>query len=762
MLRVVVAIVVLAGRVAFAQAPEPAGKHPRILLDDTLRAAWKSQAPAGEKSEGAVGKAITRCELTRSNPKEYQRDSYMGFDWGASLSACLVAWSARGNDADAKSAVGFVEALLDDLEYIGDKKGGEAAVRRDTGYAIRSMPVYVALAYDWLHEHPAMTPALRQRIRERLEQWVSWYRKSGYHNKTIATNYHAGYVIAATMTAIALGGEAGAFGTSLWSHVRDDIWGTDMARGLAPGGLFDGGDFPEGWQYAPLSVAEYALTARVAGQHGLKIDGADRWLTALFVRTMHARSGARDTIAAIGDTDEKAPTIAVNALTLLAVLVGPSAEIAQKQAAAEKARLSLIAKDYFLYEALASARAVTPGAPALDKWPTAYYTAGLKTFYARTSWAKDGVWMATICTAAPNENADHMAPAAGNLLVTRGTDEVIVDPSPYASWSTLTGNAPTVDSRQHLPNYRPSQALWGETTHFVWAQQTASGVVATRCDYADQYKFQDHSTDIGLATRDFVLIPWGAKRADASIVVIDRGETAGADYQMYLRFRSPIAFALAGDVAKAKVGGSTVAIHKVAAAGKPETRAPKVGDCYDMDKGKCDTARFPVGEYRIAIPGPAPEAIHVVDVSGGDPLTVETLAPGITHLHRGTQDAYVSAKPGSYSVSPSAGAIHVVSDGAKLAVTKDGAKCKVEVTADAAQRDPVIAIVDAQCKATDDARTGPAAPDLAGSAAGTLIPVGGVPQRSKARGGCCSASGGAGSSMLGILVVARLRRRRRR
>src|SRR5205823_3488555 len=36
-----IAILVLAARVAAAQSPEPTGKHPRILLDDTLRAAWK-------------------------------------------------------------------------------------------------------------------------------------------------------------------------------------------------------------------------------------------------------------------------------------------------------------------------------------------------------------------------------------------------------------------------------------------------------------------------------------------------------------------------------------------------------------------------------------------------------------------------------------------------------------------------------------------------------------------------------------------------
>ena len=748
-------MVLLGARSAHAQAPEPSGPHPRILLDDKLKAAWKSQAKTG-----AVARAIARCDDTRNNAKEYQRDSYMGFDWSASAAACLIAWVTRGSDADAKQAVVFVEALLDDLERIGDKKGGEAAVRRDTGYAVRSLPIYPAIAYDWLYAHPAMTPALKQRIRERLDTWLAWYMKGGYHRRTPGNNYHAGYLWSATIASIALGGENDDFISTLWKHVRDDIWGADMAKVLAPGGLLDGGDFPEGWQYAPLSVVEYSIGARIAEQHGIKVEGVDRWLTAMFARTIHARSGARDTIAVIGDTDEKIPSIAVHPLTLLAIMAGPSTEVAQRQAAGEKQRLGLVAKDYYLFEALAQAREITPAAPALDKWPTSYYAPGVHTFYARTSWAKDNVWLATICMGTPNEDADHMQPAAGNLTLTRGVDEVLVDPSPYGSLSTLTTNAPTVDSKQQVAKYRPSQASWGNA-NFVWAMQTARGVAVTRCDYADQYKFQERSSDISVALRDIVLIPWGKSKADASVVILDRGET-----EMHLRFRSPGMFALAGDVATTKVGASTFTVHKVVGAGTPEVRAPKVDACWNMDRGKCDNARFPVGEYRIVIPGSDTEAIHVLDASGGDKLTVATLAPGVTHLKRGAQDAYVS-KAASYSVTPSADATHVVlseSGTAKLAVTKDAGKCKIDVTTDGPAREPApfVFTLDVECKEAEDAKTGPATPDLSGSASSALIPVGGVPQKTKSRGGCCGASPNPASSMLlGVLVVGRLRRRRR-
>ena len=70
-----VVVVLLGARLAIAQAPEPTGKHPRILLDDTLRATWKQQAQA---KDFTITRAIDRCEDTRTRPGEYQIDSYMG------------------------------------------------------------------------------------------------------------------------------------------------------------------------------------------------------------------------------------------------------------------------------------------------------------------------------------------------------------------------------------------------------------------------------------------------------------------------------------------------------------------------------------------------------------------------------------------------------------------------------------------------------------------------------------------------------------
>jgi len=365
----------------------------------------------------------------------------------------------------------------------------------------------------------------------------------------------------------------------------------------------------------------------------------------------------------------------------------------------------------------------------------------------------------TICT--PGHDVDHLPPMAGNVTITRGVDEVLIDPSPYGSLSTLTGNAPTVDSAQHLPHYRPSQAGWGKATHFEWMIQTATGVIATRCDYADQYKFQHRPTDIPLALRDIVMIPWGKQRADATTVVIDRAKTNAADHNMYLRFRSPSLFANERGVARAKVGASMFTIRRIAPATvEPEVRAAKVADCWDMERGHCDRSRIPSGEYRIVIPGPKPEGIHVLDAAAADDLAVATLEDGVTHLRRGNEDAYVSVKR-SYTVKPSSRAIHVVLvDGAQpatLSVTRAGDRCKIEVAGAGAQRvpGPLIFTVDAGCRSADDTRTGPAFPVLAASA------VRSVAAPRKARSGCCDAGGGAASSLVLAGLVLGLCYRRR-
>src|SRR5262249_42118495 len=144
------------------------------------------------------------------------------------------------------------------------------------------------IAYDWLHDAPGVDDNLRAHARERFAAWTGWYDTMGYHNDQPGANYHAGYTFAESMIAIAEGGEAGSGGDKLWTHVVDDLSGKQTADAMKPGGVPDGGDWLEGWQYAPLSVVEYALSARALRDTGAPITGFSQWESQIAARTAYA------------------------------------------------------------------------------------------------------------------------------------------------------------------------------------------------------------------------------------------------------------------------------------------------------------------------------------------------------------------------------------------------------------------------------------------------------------------------------------------
>ncbi|HEY6178324.1 MAG TPA: hypothetical protein VIX73_27905, partial [Kofleriaceae bacterium] len=590
--------------VARAAPPEPSGPHPRMLLDAGLKTAWHAR----KDGRNPIAAAILLCG--GGGGHEHAGAQYMGSEWKKMLQACLVAWAATGEPGHAATALRYFTALLDDLDTIGDHKGGDAAGNRDSGYAIRNLAPYTALAYDWLHDAPGMTPELRARARQRWAAWLTFFEHSGYHPHDPGSNYHAGYLLAATMVAIAQAGEAGDAGRALWRDVVDRMWNKEMAAALAPGGVLDGGDWDEGWQYAPLSVAEYALAARILKPY-VRVDGVAGWLAAVLRRHVHALNPS-DRLWVGGDLDSPEAYPEPSAMTLAAVALGDAGPDDRRWARGELSRLKLADNDSLLYSALA-AIGDPPVLPPRASWPTWYRAAGTATLFARTSWDDRAIWFVAEC--ARTAALDHRSPNAGNFVLSRGTADLIVDPSPYGSLSTLTGNAPAIRSRQLPGPYQPSQGAWGSAVHWRWATRSAGGVVAARCDYSDAFRFQDHASDVLEALRDFVLLPSPDGR-DAQLVIVDRATTGDADRNMYLRFRVPGELSLdrGTGTAVASIRGARLAIH-----GTGGTLAKTaLKDCFQpgTERGNCDAARIPVTDYRAEIPGPAPRTVHVLDATG--------------------------------------------------------------------------------------------------------------------------------------------------
>jgi hypothetical protein len=734
-----------------------------MLLDANLRAAWKAQVTT---RRGPVIGAIALCNEDGSATHNHDRALYMGAEWAKMLQACLVAWAATEKPAYVASSLKYFTALLDDLDTIGDGKGGDKAASRDSGYPIRNLAPYTALAYDWLHDAPGMTPALRARARQRWAAWLGSFKDKGYHPRDPGSNYQAGYLIAATLVAIAQGGEAAEeSGPELWRFVADQLWARDMAAALASGGVLDGGDWNEGWQYGPLAVAQYALAARIGKAHGLAVDGITPWLGSLLRRHVYAMTPS-ERLWVGGDFDDDRAYATSSVLTLDAIALGDASPADKQWAKGELSRLRLTDKDWLLYDALATV-GDPPALVPRTSWPTWYRAAATATLFTRTTWDEHAIWFVTAC--AQTTSLDHRSPNAGNFVLSRGAADLIVDPSPYGSLSTLTGNAPTVASKQLPENYLPSQGAWGRGIAWRWATKTRGGVVAARCDYADAFRFQDRTSDVPEALRDLVLLP-SRDGHDASLVVLDRATTAAADRKMYLRFRVPAELAM-------DASGTGTAMIKDARLAISGAHAPALGrtpqkDCFEpgTPRGKCDAARFPVTDYRVELAGPEPRAVHVIDATAANGSASHTRISGDGWAGvrvQGTRDAVVvwPSRPGAgftYRAPKGKAVTHVVLDApaadgkASVTAAPDGAACVVTVAAGGTfVATPVIVTLDDACAVAAD-------PEEPSGVSGERKPA---PVRSKSRvrrGGCCGAQSTPGSPLaMSVVVVALLWRRRR-
>ncbi|HMG20462.1 MAG TPA: hypothetical protein VK607_04065, partial [Kofleriaceae bacterium] len=475
-----------------------------------------------------------------------------------------------------------------------------------------------------------------------------------------------------------------------------------------------------------------------------------------------------------GDTEDEAANLGPALLTLDAVALGDARPEDHRWARGEIARLGLHDDGFLLYDALAATGEPPAEVPRLT-WPTWYETPATGTLYARTRWDDRAVWFVTTCQ--HGLDVDHRHADAGNFVLSRGKDDLIVDPSPYGTQSTLTSNAPSIASGLLPHKYVPSQAAWSRTTGWDWTAQTRSGVVAARCDYSDQFRFQDRASDVPDALRDLVMVPSG-DGGDAVLVVVDRATTGSSDRAMYLRFRVPGELALDGDVASRTIGATRLAIAVAArSAGQPVLGKTRLKDCFNEDdrKGACDAARFPVTDLRLEVAGPRPSAVHVISasaVTGGGapprhaPLTGEGWAGVQVSGPRDAVVVWPTAKGQAlaYRAPRAAAVTHVILDPhPHVAITArvDGDGCAVTATPDDAEAvHPAVVILDDACRVAID----PAVASAAASITGKPPAIKRAATANKRRRfGCSAGEPGAGALAVVLGLAARgLRRRRAR
>jgi len=811
-----------------AAPPTPSGPHPRLFLGGSNLA----RARANAQTSGTVSKAIVdACQQTLSSPQWFNdRGGAGGGTWPSAAVACAFAYSVTQNAAYLTQAIKYWRASLDDDQTLGDGKGcvpgvdtnwrawtgsGPApavviTITHDTGYPMRWYGPFVALTYDWLHDAPGVDEALRAQTRTCLTSWVDYYSQRGYLRGEPGANYNAGFVAGKALAAIAMGGENGPDGDRLWTETVDGLFGQLLVgQGLAgrgsalgaPVGALVGGDWPEGWQYGPLSVLEYAAAARAIEENGAPLPEMDEWTNSLIVRHMHATVPGLDGQYVGGDFDSKLVYQAPSLNQLDAVILGPSSDQAAGWAAGMK-RLQSPSRSSFIWNALAELRSATPAdyrteAPTPPLW---YIARGTRNVYARTAWSPSAFW--AVFSSSPRTVADHRHHDAGNFVFTRGSDHLVVDPSNYGEPGTLTTNAVAADSPGVVGDYAPSQTPWSQA-ELVWARGTDAAVYAARSDFAKAFTFADRASDIPYARRDWVFLPEG------EIVTIDRVHTASASHSMYLNFHTNTAgtLALSGGTATGTVGGSKVAIHPVMlSGGTPSVFRPAVVNNYRYPCGSCTNVRFAVDDYTLKVPGPWAVAVHVIDGlgSGEGPAQVGSLnddnydpAPkqnaGVlgAAVYRGSKQSFVVASSGvdgqagaamTYGVPGGSPSRHVVFDAPEdaggrsvVTATASSGRCVVRITAGAglAGRPLLFSVGTAQegCSVSENTNVAPGAPPPGGGApppppgggtgGGTGGGSGTGSEPGTAVGGCSSAGPPWTSSMAVVLGISWLAARRR-
>ena len=834
------ALAVLAPSPASAAAPPPpAGPHPRIGLSAAVRATLKAQL--GTRGS-AIAAAVAQCgkaPVAAGTP-----DGYQGLDWASNANACALAYQVTGDKAHVARGVALWRALLEDVGAIGDGKAckrgvdarrARAAIERDTGYAIRFIGPAAALSYDWLHDAPGVDETLRRQSRDCFRAWIDWYTADGYLNRVPGANYHAGYVVAKTLIAIAVSGEdagdgaglppeagagagaaapAGPASARFWREVVDDVFGRDIVgnglagdnRGYPRGtnhGALVGGDWPEGWQYGPLSVLEYALSARALAEQGVRWPEVAAWVDDLTLRYLHGLTPDGKGTHVGGDTEDEGPFLEPSSAVLMATLIGPGGDRAAGWAAHLRGKLQSERFGLPVFDALADARQVKAADPLASRPAPWFVAQGTRTLYARSAFTPDAYW--AVFTSSPRVVPDHQHMDSSGFVFSRGADPLIVDPSPYGSRSTLTGNAMTVDSDVVQGKYKPSQTPWS-VADLRWARGTASGVVAARADVAGAFRFSEVPSDVPLARRDWVFLPEG------ETIAIDRAVTGGPTRKVYLRFRTPAALTLAAagghPVARGQVGASALAIHAVVVeprAAPTIVAVPKSRECADDVGGACTAARFPVHEYALKVTGDEVLAIHVLDGLGRAEAPAEVAAlrePGAVgvSIRRAGKQTYVvaAARPQaqppsrlSYAAAGAGPARHVVFDApgsdsgagetAVTALAGPDGRCQVTLSSSGgksiAGRPAIFVLGPAAggCVVSEDVAAGQVMVGRAGEMGGPP----GLEPRSRRTGGCsyvveridnmnpkrkrkASAALVVGASIVVVgLLVARLRRRRR-
>jgi hypothetical protein len=511
----------------------PAAPHPRILLTPARLAHLAQEKDAGAPPWNWV---LARCKKITAGD---WTAGYEAWDWAhAVLELPLCARMTHDPVYDAAS-IRYFTALLDDRHKAGDGIGGDSVITHDEGYSIRTHGLFVAIAYDWLHDAPGMTPALRKKAVDRIVAWTTWFKQHGYNADNPISNYYAGY-----FGTVAFGGIACEGDDPRCDALRDrtqEMWNHELVPTYRV--KLAGGDFPEGWQYGDFVGSVFALFADSEAMSHPATPGAPDssalfkdlpWLRdVVTLRSFALRPDGMHTYDN-GDWNIVPPWAPPHTLSVLAMLLPPS-DPAERQAEF-LARLARAPRDAPNDDwAWLAALGEDPTRRAEDprKPQTSYLSPGTATVFARGSLGPTGLWASLT---SPPSLSDHQHLDAGHFEVYRGADPVFIDSGAYASYSSLSHNVVIVDdplqpddydaSRAHNDpiRFKRNQGVWSDTAHMA-RYEDGGGYVYALASYDSAFNNDPRHKDraVTRAEREWVFSRApvaGAGSGDSGRVVI--------------------------------------------------------------------------------------------------------------------------------------------------------------------------------------------------------------------------------------------------
>ncbi|MFO0675378.1 MAG: heparinase II/III family protein [Polyangiaceae bacterium] len=537
-----------------ASAPAAVGTT-RILLSPErlgrIQAAAKANTQAWRDTKAACDEVVNG-----------KADSgYEAWDWAIAAVSSAVCFRASGRADYAKAAVTYVNAMIDDLEAVGDKKGGEKGVHGDNGYSIRTRGMFSAIAVDVLGSAPEVTPEFRKKVAKRLVTWVDWYAKDGYKHDEPPANYYMGYFGTVAMTGLAF--EADEPKALAMRRKAREMWAKEITPTFTK--RLAGGHWPEGWQYAPLSETVLCLYAdaenRIAtgGKEGTPVTDELPWIRQSLDYQIHSLMPDARHVFDVDDWQQKPPSPNVNQFWAMKLAFAKGDPAAKHAAFLAQAPTDVKADSKWPWIRLVA----DDGQPGEDpkRGATSYLAPGTGTFTARTDWTPQSVWFAT--TSGPIFG-DHQHLDQGHFELARGSDWIVNDPGDYDSNSTQSHNAITVDDKGEHLTYAPNQGLWGKSATIA-RHQDEGGIAYVQAEYTSAYDNDSYPDGhpgraVTRAEREFLFsrtpVPSAAPGATARLVVYDRFTVTKPSYGVSWLLHGFTKPAVTGNVIRVVAGRS--------------------------------------------------------------------------------------------------------------------------------------------------------------------------------------------------------------